>query len=151
MQARVDLNIQSIPYILLLGVVFGTTLIASRFSVGQFSATTYIGLRLTLSSLGFALIYTLRIGKGNCPRGKELWKHSIILGILGTAIPMTGIVASLQYLSSGMASILITINPAIIVLLAHFFLSDEQLTRRKGLGVCCRHVLFLLLFFGREV
>ncbi|OQY31272.1 MAG: hypothetical protein B6I38_06070 [Anaerolineaceae bacterium 4572_5.1] len=132
---KTDLNTQSIPYILLLGGVFGTTLIASRFSVEQFSVTTYIGLRLTLSALGFALVYMLRIGKRTWPRGRQLWKHSIILGIFGTAIPMTGIVASLQYLSSGLASVLITMNPAITVLLAHLFLSDEELTRRKGLGV----------------
>jgi drug/metabolite transporter (DMT)-like permease len=54
---------------------------------------------------------------------------------LGTAIPMTGIVASLQYLSSGLASILITVNPAITVLLAHFLLTDERLSGTKILGV----------------
>ena len=126
---------QSMPYVLILGVMFGTTLVASRFSVGQFSATTYIGLRLTLSAVGFGVIYLLRIGKRTWPQGSQLWKHSIILGVLGTAIPLTGIVAGLQYLSSGLASILITINPAITVLLAHFFLSGERLTFRKSVGV----------------
>ena len=115
--------------------MFGTTLVASRFSVGQFSTTTYIGLRLTLSALGFGVIYLLRIGKRTWPRGNQLWKHSIILGVLGTAVPMTGIVASLQYLSSGLASMLITVNPAITVVLAHIFLADEKLTWRKILGV----------------
>jgi len=115
--------------------MFGTTLVASRFSVGQFSATTYIGLRLTLSAIGFGAIYLLRIGKRSWPKGGQLWKHSIVLGIFGTAIPMTGIVISLQYLSSGLASMLITVNPAITVLLAHFFLSDERLTLWKSLGV----------------
>lgn len=123
------------PYVLILGMMFGTTLVASRFSVGQFSTTTYIGLRLTLSAMGFGVIYLLRIGKRTWPKDGQLWKHSIILGVLGTAIPMTGIVASLQYLSSGLASMFITINPAITVLLAHFFLADERLTFRKSLGV----------------
>ncbi len=126
---------QSMPYILILGAMFGTTLVASRFSVGQFSTTTYIGLRLTLSAMGFGVVYLLRIGKRTWPKGRQLWKHSIVLGVLGTAIPMTGIVASLQYLSSGLASILITVNPAITVLLAHFYLADERLTLRKSLGV----------------
>jgi drug/metabolite transporter (DMT)-like permease len=48
---------------------------------------------------------------------------------------MTGIVASMQYLSNGLTSILITINPAFTVLFAHIFLEDEPLTRRKGSGV----------------
>jgi drug/metabolite transporter (DMT)-like permease len=114
--------------------MFGTTLVASRFSVGQFVPSTYIGLRLVLSAAGFGVIYLLQIGQRTWPRDKELWKHSIILGIFGTAIPMTGIVASLQYLSSGLAAILITVNPAITVLLAHIFLADEKLTRPKIVG-----------------
>ncbi len=57
------------------------------------------------------------------------------MGVLGTALPMTGIISSLQYLSSGLTSILITVNPAITVLMAHFFLDDEPLTRRKAGGV----------------
>jgi len=115
--------------------MFGTTLVASRFSVGQFMPSTYIGLRLTLSTFGFAAIYLLRIRNYTWPRGSQLWKHSIILGVLGTAIPMTGIVSSLQYLSSGLVSMLITVNPAITVLLAHFFLQDERLNRLKSIGL----------------
>ena len=126
---------QSIPYVLLLGAMFGTTLVASRFSVGQFLPSTYIGLRLVLSTVGFTAIYLLRIGRQSWPKGKLLWKHSIILGIFGTAIPMTGIVASLQYLSSGLTSILITVNPAITILLAHFLLKDERLTWKKIIGI----------------
>jgi drug/metabolite transporter (DMT)-like permease len=115
--------------------MFGTTLVVSRFSVGQFLPSTYIGLRLVLSAAGFAVMYLLRIRNRTWPKNKQLWKHATILGIFGTAITMTGIVASLQYLSSGLASILITINPALTVLLAHFFLLDEHLTRKKILGV----------------
>jgi drug/metabolite transporter (DMT)-like permease len=129
-----DLNTKSIPYILLLGILFGTTLVGSRFSVGQFEPSTYIGLRLVLSTVGFAVIYLLRVGKRTWPKGKQLWKHSTVLGVFGTAIPMTGIVLSLQYLSSGLASILITINPAITVIMAHFFLDDEKLTQNKIMG-----------------
>jgi drug/metabolite transporter (DMT)-like permease len=128
------LNAKSIPYVLLLGILFGTTLVGSRFSVGQFEPSTYIGLRLVLSTAGFGVIYLLRLGKRTWPKGKQLWKHSSILGIFGTAIPMTGIVLSLQYMSSGLASILISINPAITVIMAHFFLIDEKLTKNKIIG-----------------
>jgi drug/metabolite transporter (DMT)-like permease len=48
---------------------------------------------------------------------------------------MLGIVGSLQYQSSGVTAVLITLGPAFTVLLAHFFLPDEVLTRRKGFGV----------------
>ena len=47
---------------------------------------------------------------------------------------MTAIVMSLQYQSSGVTSMLITTGPAVTVFLAHFFLPDETLTRRKIVG-----------------
>lgn len=127
--------IQSIPYILLLGVLYGSTLIASRFSVGQFAPSTYIGLRLTLASLCYLALYLTSFQGRKFPRDRDLWRHATVLGIFGTAIPMNFIVMSLQYQSSGLASILITISPAITVLMAHFLLPDEPLTRRKILGV----------------
>jgi drug/metabolite transporter (DMT)-like permease len=48
---------------------------------------------------------------------------------------MLAFVSSLQYQSSGVSGTLITIAPAITVVLAHFFLQDEALTQRKIAGV----------------
>ena len=132
---RYLLNTKSIPYVLLLGTLFGTTLVVSRFSMGQFSPTTYIGLRFSLASLAFILVYTLRLGRKSLPREIGIWRRGLLMGVIGTAIPMTGIVSSLQYLSSGLTSILITVNPALTVLLAHYFLGDERLSRNKIVGV----------------
>jgi drug/metabolite transporter (DMT)-like permease len=47
---------------------------------------------------------------------------------------MTCYIYALQYLSSGMASILLTSGPAVAIVLAHFLLDDESLTARKGFG-----------------
>jgi drug/metabolite transporter (DMT)-like permease len=128
------LTVEAYPYIIFLGFLWGSTLVASRFSVGQFNPTTYIGLRLMLAGLGHATIY-LFSRQRQWPTDKQLWRHTILLGVLGTAIPMTAIVSSLQYLSSGLASIMLTTNPALTVLFAHFFLTDESLSRRKLAGV----------------
>lgn len=127
--------IQAVPYILTLGVLFGSTLVASRFSVGQFDSVTYIGLRLGLAGLLHALTYLLVVQGRRWPKDRQLWRRSAVLGIFGTAIPMNFIVASLNYQSSGVTAILITLNPAITVLMAHFFLDDERLNRRKLVGI----------------
>ncbi|MCP4421526.1 MAG: DMT family transporter [Chloroflexi bacterium] len=126
---------QALPYVSFLGFLFGSTLIASRFSVGQFQPATYIGLRLTMASLGHIAFYTFVSRRYKWPTDRRLWLHASVLGVLGTAVPMTAIVTSLQYLSSGLAAILITTSPAITVLLAHFFLPDESLNRRKIAGI----------------
>lgn len=129
------MDVQALPYITLLGVLFGTTLIASRFSVGQFSPYTYIAARLTLASLAHVLFYLFAIQGRKCPANPSLWRRAALLGIIGTALPMTLISVSLTYLSSGIVSILITVGPAITVLMAHYTLADERLNRRKIIGV----------------
>ncbi len=128
------MSAQALPHVILLGLLFGTTLIASRFAVGQFAATTYIGLRLMLASLGHLAIYALS-NQRRWPTDRQVWRHGPVLGIFATAIPMTAIVTSLQFQSTGVTAMLITVNPAITVIMAHFFLVDEPLTRRKSLGI----------------
>jgi drug/metabolite transporter (DMT)-like permease len=125
---------QALPYIILLGFFFGSSLVASRFSVDQFHPTTFVSLRLLLASLGHVSIYIFS-RKQSWPAGRQLWRQAAVLGIFGTAIPMTSVVSSLQYQSSGLTAVLITTNPAITLLMAHFFLADEPLSRRKGVGV----------------
>jgi len=129
------LSIQSLPYILALGFMYGGTVLASRFAVGQFSPTTYVGLRLMLAGTAYAVVYLFSLKGRRWPRGKELWWRSGVLAGLGTIIPMNFLVIALQFQSSGVTAMLITLNPAITVVLAHFFLADEQLSFRKMFGV----------------
>jgi drug/metabolite transporter (DMT)-like permease len=128
----------ALPYVLALGLMFGATLIVSRFSLGQFEATTYIWLRLAISSLVFAFTYAVlskRNGLMGWPADRRLWRDGVILGIFGTAVPMVGYVSSLNYQSAGVTALLLTIAPAVTVLMAQFLLPDEQLTRRKVAGI----------------
>jgi len=125
---------EALPYVTVLGVLFGSTLVVSRFSVGQYQPSTYIAIRLMLAGLAHVGVYALS-KKWRWPADRSLWRHAAVLGVFATAIPMNAIVASLQYQSSGITSALLTTGPAVTVLMAHFFLRDEPLTRRKSLGV----------------
>lgn len=126
--------LKSIPYILLLSFLFGSTLIASRFSTTQLHPTNYVGIRLMLASLGHIILYTFST-RFSLPKDLRIWRHGALIGIFDTAIPMTLLVTSLEYQSSGLTSILLTTGPAITVVFAHFFLPDEPLTWVKTGGV----------------
>lgn len=138
------------PNIILLGTLFGTTLVASRFGVGQMSPLTYVGLRLGMATLGFLLIYLLPNNKRKWPRDRVLWQHGMILGIFGTALPMMSFVSSLQFISSGVASVLMTTGPAFTVILAHLLLPDEKVTLNRGVGVILAFVGTMLLTLRGE-
>lgn len=124
---------KSLPYIALLGSLYGISLVVSRFSLGQFDPRAFVSLRLMLASAAHLLVY-LFAGTRSLPRNPALWSKSSVLGIFGTAIPMVSAVSSLQYVSSGVAALLFTLHPILVVLLAGIFLPDEKLTWRKLVG-----------------
>ena len=127
------MSIAALPYIVLLGIFFGTSLVASRFTVGKLDPATFIGLRMCAASCLCLAVYTLM--RRPLPRDLVLWLRAGLLGVFGTALPMFCVISALQYLSSGMTSLLFSTGPALTVCLAHFLLPDELLNRRKAMGV----------------
>lgn len=125
---------QALPYIILLAFFWGTNLVVSRYGLAQFNPVTFVALRLSLAALFHLLIYAVNRSR-HFPTNRLLWRRTAVLGILGTALPMTGIISSLEYLSSGMTAVFVTTAPAVTVIMAHFFLPDEQLNRRRGFGI----------------
>jgi drug/metabolite transporter (DMT)-like permease len=127
------LTTRTLLLILLQATIFGFSIIATRSSLNYFDPIVFSGLRMALASLIYAAVYFFT--KRTWPRDLRLWKHAFIFGIFWTSAPMLAIILSLQYQSSGVTSMLLTINPILTVLIAHFFLKNEALDRRKMIGV----------------
>lgn len=125
---------KGLPYVILLSLLFGTSLVSSRFGLREFPSLTFVGLRMAISWFAFLLSFAI-VKQYQWPTERQIWKHGIVLGIIGTAIPMTAFITSLNYLSSGVSAIIGTTGPAISVVLAHFLLQDEPLTVRTSFGV----------------
>lgn len=128
------MHTKALPYVGLLGLLWGTNLVIMRVGVGQFDPLLFVGIRLLLSSLAFVAVYTFS-GRRLVPTDRKLWLYATFLGVVSTAIPMSAVVSSLTFQSSGVTALLITTAPAFITIAAHFFLPDEQMTPRKVLGV----------------
>ena len=125
---------KALPYISLLAGIWGTTLVMSRFAIGQFAPLTYVTLQLLIASAAYIVVFLVN-RKRHFPKGRQLWGQGTLLGIFSTALPMTLITLSLQYQSSGVTSLILTLGPALTVLLAHFFLHDEKLSKHKIGGI----------------
>ena len=121
-----------IPSIILLSVFFGTNLVVSRFALGQFHPFALVALRLPLAAV-LALAFSW-FGRRRLPRGRALWLHGSVVGLLATAVPMTCFVTALQYQSSGVTALFITLTPISAMIYAHFRLSDDRMSRRKIIG-----------------
>ncbi len=138
----------SLLYVLLLGTIFGSSLVVSRFSVGQFDPLAYIAVRMSIAAALHLSVYTFTSRRW--PGGRRLWIHAAILGVIGTAVPMTSVISSLQYQSSGVTSLLLTLNPVATLILAQLFLQDESMTWGKTFGVMVAFSGALLLFVQGE-
>ena len=128
------MHTKAFPYIGLLGSLWGINLVVMRVGVAQFDPIIFAGARLFVASIAFLIGYAISSHR-TIPTDAKLWQGAIFLGVISTAVPMTAIVSSLTYQSSGVTALLITTAPAFITLGAHFFLPDEQLNSRKAIGV----------------
>ncbi len=87
-----------------------------------------------MASVSLTIVYIINQSR-EWPKGSEIWRHGFVLAIISTVVPMLSFVGALNYLSSGVTSIINTTGPAFTVLMAHFLLQGESLTKRKIVGV----------------
>jgi drug/metabolite transporter (DMT)-like permease len=124
---------QALVFVLIQGFLFGSSLLATRFSVGQFHPTVFSGLRMMTATLLYLAMFAF--SRRSWPRDWRIWGHGAVIGILFTAVPIMAIVNAVKFQSSGVTSMLLATNPVLTTLLAHFFLFDESIDRRKLIGI----------------
>lgn len=121
-----------LPSILLLSFFFGSNLVVSRFALGQFDPLAFVAIRMPIASALGLLLARTRLGR--FPAGRNVWMHGSVVGVFATAIPMMCFVSALQYQSSGVTALFITLTPISAMIYSHFRLPDDRLTTRKILG-----------------
>jgi len=121
-----------LPAILLLSFFFGSNLVVSRFALGQFDPLAFVAIRMPIAA-ALGLLWT-RLRHGRFPAGSRLWRHGSVVGLFATAAPMMLFVSSLQYQSSGVTALFITLTPISAMIYSHFRLADDRLTGRKIAG-----------------
>jgi len=129
------MNYQALFAILFLGMLWGTSVMSTRYLVNMVHPFTFAALRFSGAALLYLLVYLFRIGGRRFPTDRNLWKFGMLMGLIGDAASLVLYATSVSYLSSGVAATLASLFPVMTVLFAHFFLPDEKLSLRKGLGV----------------
>ena len=86
--------------------------------------------------LAASVLWAIILARGIAlPHGREVWLTFLGMGMLNNAIPFFLIVWGQQSIASGLASILNATTPIFTVVIAHFFLADEQISTRKFVGI----------------
>lgn len=128
-----SIDFSSLRLVILLGFLLGSTMVVSRFSIGQFDPLGYVAFRFILTSLILLPLTLFRV-RSISLRPAAFWFPAIFVGIVGTALPFSAYISSLQYQSSGITSMLLTVTPIITLLFASLFIKEEKITRRRLLG-----------------
>ncbi len=84
---------------------------------------------------GAAVLYVAMRAAGlRLPPLGRIWLHFLVLGIVGNVLPFYLISWGQERVASGVAGILMAMNPLVTLLLAHFFVLGEYLSRNRTSG-----------------
>ena len=113
-------------------VTWGSSFAMTKIAVASIDPAWVMALRLSVGGIFLTIIVTLT--RRQWPRERRLWGWFAGLGLIGHAVPFFLISWGTQFISSGLSGVLMGSIPLFVILLAHFFLPDEKLTRMKALG-----------------
>jgi drug/metabolite transporter (DMT)-like permease len=119
--------------------LWGSNFMFIKLGVAAVPPATLVASRLTIGAL--ILVAVVRVMGYTFPPFGRAWAPYVVLAIVGNCMPFWFITWGQRSLDSALAGILMAIMPLATLLLAHFFVAGEKMTRNRLLG-------FLLGFAG---
>ena len=123
--------------------MWGSSFMFIKIGVATVPTSTLVAARLILGALILLVVVHLRGARLPPIRqsGGRVWGNYAILALLGNCIPFTTITWGQQRTDSALAGILMAVMPLATMVLAHFFVGGEHMTRSRLIG-------FILGFAG---
>lgn len=129
--------------LVVLAMIWGVSFAFTSVAVKELSPATLVFLRNLLAcSLLFPLALLLR---RQMPCGARVWAYILAMSLIGNLIPFSLISWGQQYIDSALAGILMAVMPLVTIVLAHFFIQGETLTRAKLFGFSLGFIGILVL------
>ncbi|RUM93687.1 MAG: EamA/RhaT family transporter [Thiothrix sp.] len=118
--------------LLTLVVMWGSAFLLNQIALGSFPPTTLVAFRLIIG----AIVLIIAMGWYAIPwhSSPKLLAYFLAMAIIGNALPYFLIAWGQQYVSSGLAGILMAVMPLATLFLAHFFIPSEPLNTHRVIG-----------------
>jgi len=128
----------------LLGTIWGSSFLWIKIAVVETGPVLLAALRLLFGAAG--LIGIAWMTRQSVPRDRALLARYFVLALLNTALPFVLIPWGETRIASGLAAVLNGTTPLFTLIIAHFWLRDERITRARvaGLGVGFTGVVVLM-------
>ena len=118
--------------LLLLAGIWGWSFLFIKVAVAGLTPSTVAALRVGLGAavlLGFLRARALRL-----PRGRQWWRHFLVVALFGSAMPFTLLAWAEQHISSALTAVLNASTPLFAALFAGLLLGD-RLRRAQVAGL----------------
>ena len=112
-----------------LSLAWGSSFFWIKIAVTEIGPFLLVALRLLFGILGLGVVVLLR--RPTWPKDRRAYWALLILGLTNTALPFVLISWAEQYIDSAVAAILNSSMPLFTMLIAHFILSDDKITRQR--------------------
>jgi len=138
---------QAAVYIIMLCILFGANAVAIKVTFEGFGVFSAAVIRFSIAATAIALWAFLSGRSFRLVDGQ--WKHLLVYSILFTVqLSLFYVGLSRTYASRG--TLLINMLPFLILILAHFFIPGDRITRRKLIGLIFGFSSVVCVFFGKE-
>ncbi len=116
-----------------LSLAWGSSFFWIKIAVAEVGPFLLVALRILFGIAGLAVVVLLR--RPAWPKDRRAYWALLFLGLTNTALPFVLISWAEQYIDSAVAAILNSSVPLFTMLIAHFILSDDKMTRQRVLGL----------------
>ncbi len=118
--------------LLALVVMWGSSFMFNRIAVASLPPWTIVAGRIGLAAI--VLTITVYVMGKRLPALGRIWAPYVVIAIIGNAIPFYLITWGQQVVESALAGILMAIMPLATLVLAHFLIAGEHMTRQRATG-----------------
>jgi drug/metabolite transporter (DMT)-like permease len=133
---------------MLLSAIWGGAFTLNKFALEVYSPEILVTARLLIASIilvGFVLIISKRIDIEF-----SNWRYYFFMSIIGIVAPFLLISYGQIGIDSSLAGILMSTMPISTLILSHFFLDDENMTKKKLIGFLVAFIGIIILIMPEE-
>ena len=134
--------------LMLLSAIWGGAFTLNKFALEVYSPEILVTARLLIASIilvGFVLIISKRIDIEF-----SNWRYYFFMSIIGIVAPFLLISYGQIGIDSSLAGILMSTMPISTLILSHFFLDDENMTKKKLIGFLVAFIGMIILIMPEE-
>ncbi len=128
-----SLSLKGFATLVLLAMIWGSSFTFIKVALDAITPLSIAAGRISLAAIVLVSIAYFR--KETFPREKHIWGWLLALAVLGNAAPFFLIGWGEHTVDSGMTSVLMSVVPLTVPIMAHFFTDDEKLTPYMMIGV----------------